>query len=107
MPVFTYDIHWRLIPRLKPSTYHYSRMRIKAGNLAEGVTMINLFNSYYMKILTVMVISEYKFKVKHDEGSILLTVTASSEEAAKTAIMAAEHCPESALKLVSSTPLST
>jgi hypothetical protein len=42
-------------------------------------------------------IDEYKVKVKHDDGIITIRTTASSEDAAKEKIMAAENCPKSAI----------
>ncbi len=46
-------------------------------------------------------VTEFKFKVKHDNGFKKLKTKASSLEAAKKIIMNAEGCPEGALELIS------
>ena len=52
-----------------------------------------------------MEIIKYKFKVKHDEGSINISTVASTQQIAKEMIMAAEGCPERSIKFVSKTKL--
>jgi hypothetical protein len=47
-----------------------------------------------------MGVNEYILTVKHDKGTVNLKTTASSEDAAKKKIMAAEGCPESAITSV-------
>ncbi|MDD5540950.1 MAG: hypothetical protein PHG61_09695 [Candidatus Marinimicrobia bacterium] len=39
----------------------------------------------------------YILTVKHDHGSARIQVTAQNEQAARGMVMAAEHCPESAI----------
>ncbi len=39
----------------------------------------------------------YVLTVKHDHGRARIRVTAQSEQAARGMVMAAEHCPESAI----------
>jgi hypothetical protein len=48
-----------------------------------------------------LAVTEFRFKVKHDNGVKKLKTKASSLEAAKQIIMKAEGCPEGALELVS------
>ena len=43
---------------------------------------------------------EYKFRVSHDNGSVILKTKASSEEAAINIIMKAEGCPKRALERI-------
>jgi len=50
---------------------------------------------------TPLEVTEFRFKVKHDNGVKKLKTKASSLEAAKKIIMNAEGCPEGALELVS------
>ena len=45
--------------------------------------------------------STFKLKVTHDTGSMVLIVTASSQEAAVKMVCIAEGCPEGAVELIS------
>jgi len=79
---------------------------------------LSIFNKYAGKDLTLkgdglgwwiivhglregVEVTEFKFKVKHDNGVKKLKTKASSLEAAKKIIMNAEGCPEGALELIS------
>lgn len=45
-------------------------------------------------------LKKFRFKLKHDNGSVYISIFSSSEENAKRAICIAENCPERALTLM-------
>lgn len=47
-----------------------------------------------------MQINHYTLRVRHDAGFVTIRTTASSEEAARQAVMEAERCPASAIRRV-------
>ena len=92
-----------------------NKLRSKANWDSEH---LSIFNKYAGKDLTLkgdglgwwiivhglregVEVTEFKFKVKHDNGVKKLKTKASSLEAAKQIIMNAEGCPEGALELIS------
>ena len=52
-----------------------------------------------------MEFNTYRFKVKQDNGTMVIKTVASSEQSAKDMIMSAEGCPERALTHLSTVSL--
>lgn len=47
-----------------------------------------------------MVMNRYRLTLKHDNGTVTLNVSASSEDAAITQVMTVELCPRSAIQRI-------
>lgn len=65
--------------------------------MSKKISLQELKSMIISKLNEEFEVKKFLVRVKHDNGIVRITTTASSEDAAKQKIMSAEGCPERAI----------